>query len=135
MGYHLLVVGDFNVYDIQWALDEDEECFVPYTNVLENATNHRSQYLEAAMKFLQDMSSIPLYQMSNIINNANNVLDLVFTNNAYEVNVCVDQNTIVEVTQQDQCHIPYEITLDYCEKSSTVINSFRVYLLLCQRQL
>ncbi|RYE24260.1 MAG: hypothetical protein EOP45_06005, partial [Sphingobacteriaceae bacterium] len=124
--HRILVVGDFNVYDIQWALDEDEECFVPYTNVLENATNHRSQYLEAAMKFLQDMSSIPLYQMSNIMNDANNVLDLVFTNNAYEVNVCVDQNTIVEVAQQDQCHIPYEITLDYCEKSSTAINSFRV---------
>lgn len=125
--HRLIVLGDFNVYDVHWALDESEESFVPYTNVMDGANIQRSIYFAAAMKFLQDMASVPLYQMSNITNSAGNVLDLVFVSDAKDIKVCVDQFTVIEQSQQDDYHKPYEITMDYCAKSSVSIESSTVY--------
>lgn len=126
--HRLIVMGDFNVFDVKWALDDSEESYVPYTDIMDNANNHRSKYFEAVLKFLQDMTSVPLFQMSNIANNAGNVLDLVFVSNASDIKVCVDQYALIEHSQQDDYHKPYEITFDYCAKSSVSIKSSTVYL-------
>lgn len=77
--------------------------------------------------FNQKMASVPLYQMSNITNSAGNVLDSVFASCARDIKVNVDQYTIIEQSQQDEYHKPYEITLDYCAKSSVCIESTTVY--------
>lgn len=78
----------------------------------------QSGYFADANEFLNKMLLLPMYQLSNVKNTAGNVLDLVFVSEIHDVKLDVDPNTIIDADQQDECHVPYEITIDYCSKQS-----------------
>lgn len=91
--------------------------------MLYSVSHQRSTYNTVAMSFLHQMLSLPLFQLSNPQNDSSNVLDLLFVNKPEEFGLCKDQFTIVERSQQDKCHIPFEIVLDYIEGQSTTNTS------------
>ncbi|XP_037029333.1 uncharacterized protein LOC119069378, partial [Bradysia coprophila] len=112
--HKIIVLGDFNLHDINWSLDDDDEnAYIPYAPTDRNINGNRSCYQTDALDFLDKMLSLPLSQLSNFRNNALNVLDLVFVNDSNAVNVTRDRYTIIEQEQQDARHIPYEIMMDY----------------------
>ncbi|XP_037049652.1 uncharacterized protein LOC119083942 [Bradysia coprophila] len=119
LNHRIIVLGDFNLHDINWSIDEDDEnAYLPYASTDHNANGNRSCFQTDALDFLDKMLSLPLSQLSNFRNNASNVLDLVFVNESDAVNVTSDRYTIIEQSQQDARHIPYEIKLDYSKSSS-----------------
>jgi len=121
--HQVIILGDFNMKNLQWVPDETETCFVPI--ILRDS---QSSYLQNALAFLNDMFALPLYQLSNIQNSASNVLDLLFVNNSNDINLCVDQFTLVDKNQQDEYHVPYEITFEYCKTETNLrAESKRVY--------
>ncbi|XP_055306801.1 uncharacterized protein LOC129571055, partial [Sitodiplosis mosellana] len=113
--HQVIVLGDFNLKNIQWVPDETETCFVPCIPM-----ETRSIYLKNANTFLNKMLELPLYQISSIENVASNVLDLLFVNNSSDVKLSVDQHTLVDANQQDVFHKPYEIEFEYSKISSTL---------------
>lgn len=108
--HQVLVLGDFNIHSIGWIHNETSTHYTPIDIASHNTSYHRN-----VAEFLSKMESLPLYQLSNMKNVASNVLDLVFVNELKNVKVCEDQNTIIEFSQQDKYHIPYEITIEYCK--------------------
>lgn len=119
--HKIMVLGDFNLYDIIWTSDdEDETVFLPHLPHAAFDTNrqNRSTYHTDALHFLDKMLSLTLSQISDIGNSSSNVLDLVFVNAPGEIRMCEDKNSIVEKLQQDRSHTPYEINVDYSKKSS-----------------
>lgn len=47
------------------------------------------------------------------------MLDLFFVNDSKYIKLCIDQYTLIEQSQQDVHHVPYEILFDYCKTAST----------------
>lgn len=120
------VIGDFNLHDIVWTRDGDaENVFLPHT--LTDLSNNRSIYQLNALDFLEKILSLPMSQLSNFRNDASNVLDLVLVNEPGELTLCKDQHTIIEQSQQDSRHIPYEINVDYSANSSVNVEYVTVY--------
>lgn len=128
LNHRIIVLGDFNLHDIIWTSDQDNlNVFLPHaaTNV---ATNHRrSQYNEAALDFLNQMMELPLFQLSNLRNTSGNVLDLLFVSEPSFVNLSVDRSTIVDGAQQDEHHIPFEMSVDYTEEKSDMAKYLTVF--------
>ena len=119
--HKIMVLGDFNIYDVVWTPDdEDENVFLPYFQQASMNTTKQSQsiYHVNALDFLDKMLSLTLWQISNIKNDCSNVLDLVFVNTPSEISMCEDNCSNIEKYQQDSRHIPYEINVDYSVKSS-----------------
>lgn len=112
--HRIMVVGDFNLYQIEWEEDESGDYYLPKLS----ATN-QSDYFANAHDFLLRMLSLPLFQLSNVINSVGNVLDLLFVSDSTDVNLRPEPNTIIEADQQDEFHRPYDISIDYCSKGST----------------
>lgn len=122
----VVVIGDFNLHDIVWTRDDDDEnVFLPHT--LTNLSDNRSIYHVNALDFLEKMLSLPLSQLSNLRNDASNVLDLVFVNKPGKLTLCKDNHTIIEQSQQDSRHIPYEINVDFSANSSVNVEYVTVY--------
>lgn len=118
--HRIIVLGDFNLHDINWSIDEMETHYLP-----SGISTHKSQYFRQAAEFLEKMESASLYQLSNVKNIASNVLDLLFVNEVDDVKLCVDQQTLIDSDQQDVYHQPYEISLPYsdndtCSKNENV---------------
>lgn len=127
--HNIIVIGDFNLHDLIWTADEENaNIFLPHaaTN-LANDNQRRSDYNEAAFDFLNQMMEIPFFQLSNIQNSSNNVLDLLFTNTPDEIVLCNDRYTIIEQNQQDVSHVPFEINIDCIENTSTNPETKTVY--------
>lgn len=116
----IVVLGDFNLHDVNWSLDETETYYLP-----QNLTSHsESEYFRTAAEFLQKIHQLPMYQLSNIKNIASNVLDLVFANEVADVQVCSAPVAITKVKETDRFHPPLEITFEYerDETSTTTAN-------------
>lgn len=106
--HRIVVMGDFNMNGIRWMTDESGTHFQP-TEVSASMEN-----------FLREMSDLSFYQLSNITNKFNNVLDLVFVNELGDVALSIDKTKIIGSMQQDVAHVPYEILFEYCKKSTSM---------------
>lgn len=126
--HRIIVMGDFNLHDIVWTPDDVEvEIYLPHASTDSNTSGHRSNYHVEALDFLNKMISLPMAQLSNFRNTASNVLDLVFVSSSSEFRIDKDNHTIIEEAQQDSCHIPYDIKVDYSALSSSKIETVTVY--------
>lgn len=126
--HRIMVLGDFNLFDIVWTPDdEDNNVFLPHTSVDVINSEYRSMYYSDAMVFLEKMMSLPLFQLSNFKNKASNVLDLVFVNRPDDFMICDDKFSIIERSQQDACHIPYEINVDYIVSAYSEVKLETIY--------
>lgn len=124
----IIVIGDFNLHDVSWTPDDDDDnVFLPHTVMDSSMTQNRSKYQVEALDFLDKMMSLPLCQLSNIRNRASNVLDLVFVNTPNEFRLTKDSHTIVEETQQDPSHVPYEISVEFSTATATQTENVTVY--------
>lgn len=105
----IIVLGDFNLHDVEWQLDESEMYFLPH-----NLTSHsNSTYFQAASEFLESVQQLPMFQLSNVINIASNVLDLVFANNYQDLQVYQAPVSITKVTGIVRYHPPLEILYEH----------------------
>lgn len=104
--HRIIVVGDFNLSGVIWNPSDTETFFIP-SNIPTNAT-----------EFIAKMQDLALFQLSNIVNVANNVLDLLFSNEPSCISICEDQSGIIDARQQDASHKPYEISIEYCSRNS-----------------
>ena len=66
------------------------------------------------------MQGLPFFQLSNVKNKFQNVLDLVFVNDLGDVELSVDQSKIISTIQQDVSHVPYEIAFEYCNRGTSM---------------
>lgn len=101
----MIVVGDFNLHGVIWTPSDVGTFFIP-SNIPTNAA-----------EFIATMQDLALFQLSNIVNAANNVLGLLFSNVPDCISICEDQSGIINAKQQDLSHRPYEISIDYCGKN------------------
>ena len=105
----LLVLGDFNLHDIVWNLDESDTYYIP-----QNVASHaESEYFQTASDFLDKMHGLPLFQLSNAKNIASNVLDLAFVNGTEDIQACVAPVAITKINESDRFHPPLEISFEY----------------------
>lgn len=59
--HRIVVLGDFNLYDIVWTSDDDDESvFLPHTIVDSNGNQSRSIYNDDALEILKKMLGLPL---------------------------------------------------------------------------
>lgn len=84
-----------------------------------NNNQSRSIYNINALDFLHQMMELPLFQLSNLQNDSHNVLDLLFTTTPRDIVLSTDNYTLIEQTQQDKRHVPFEINIDCIEQSPT----------------
>lgn len=105
----LIVVGDYNLHDINWNHNDDETYYLAQ-NILSHT---RSEYFQAASEFLQNMLGLPMFQVSNIKNIASNVLDLVFVNDHQDVQVCQAPISITKLKGIVRFHPALEISFEY----------------------
>src|ERR1700744_4892975 len=101
----IMVLGDFNLHDITWNLDDTDNYYLPQDIV----SHTESEYYKTAGEFLQKMHQLPMYPLSNIKNIALNVLDLVFVNEIGDVQTCSAPVAITKVKETDHFHPPLEI--------------------------
>lgn len=80
------------------------------------------------------MLPLPMYQISNVKNSAGNVLDLVFVSDCTDVSLCIDPHSIIDADQQDEYHLPYDITIDYCTMGSMLNNEQENVPVFCYRR-
>lgn len=126
---HLMIVlGDFNIHGVEWCPDESHTHFVP----VGISTHTGSIHLGGAASFLRSIDNMSLHQLSNITNNANNVLDLVFVSNYDGFKINTDQNTIIHEEEQDQRHKPFHISFEYYEEKAVNINDKK--LIYCYKK-
>lgn len=103
------VMGDFNLHDINWNLDDSDTYYLP-----QNVSPHAdSLYYQSAAEFLEMMHQLPLYQLSNEKNIASNVLDLVFVNDTEDIRSCKAPVAITRITESDRFHPPLEVSFEY----------------------
>lgn len=126
--HKVIVTGDFNLHDIVWTTDDDIDVYLPHALMDTNINGNRSRYNIDALDFLNKMLSLTLSQISNLRNDAGNVLDLVFVNNSSEFRLTKDNHTIIEKEQQDSRHVPHAIEMDCLAGSSSDIETVTVYL-------
>lgn len=99
----MLVVGDYNIPEAQWIENDDSFNF--------NFTSKKSimaQYVTDAM------TECGLFQMCNIQNTSNNVLDLVYTTVPELLVAELATKRLVPTERSDKAHNPISITLE-CE--------------------
>ena len=127
--HRIIVLGDFNIHSVEWVSDESRRFFVP----VGIAAHQNSSYYGGVAEFFTALEAAPYYQLSNIVNNASNVLDLVFVNELGDTEINVDHHSVIYKDQQDTAHKPLEITFQYCRTTtSTHIDS---KLIVCYKRL
>lgn len=128
VNHRIIVLGDFNLHDIIWATDDlNQNVFLPHTVTTSANNQRRSQYNENALDILQKFIELPLFQMSNFRNEAGNVLDLLFVSAPHEISLSKDQFNIIEQTQQDVHHVPFEINIDCSNDNSNNTDRITTY--------
>ena len=105
----IIVLGDFNLHDITWNLNDTESYYLPQKII----SHTESEYYKMVGEFLKNMHQLPMYQLSNIKNIASNVLDLVFVNETNDVQVCRAPAAITKIKETDHFHPPLEISFEY----------------------
>lgn len=105
----VMVLGDFNLHSITWQLDDTETYYLP-----QDIASHRdSVYFQTALEFLNKMQELPMFQLSNAINVASNVLDLLFVNGTDDIQSCNASVAITKLTEVDRFHPSLEISFEY----------------------
>lgn len=105
----IIVLGDFNLHDIVWNLNDTDTFYLP-----QNIASHAaSVYFQTAQTFLQKMQDLPMFQLSNAKNVASNVLDLLFVNRTDDIQSCNASVAITKVDEIDVFHPPLEISYEY----------------------
>lgn len=92
----LIVIGDFNMPNIMWKINDKNAGFRPAK------TNHMLKSL---------LEEKQLYQLNNITNNYGNVLDLVFVSDTNTVSLLPVRKEDALMTVVD-VHPPFEIVID-----------------------
>lgn len=106
--HRIMVIGDFNMYSVRWLADESGTHFIP-TNAVAGMES-----------FLHEMQDLSFFQLSDVANKFNNVLDLVFVNETGDMELMIDKSKIIGTVQQDVSHVPYEISFEYCKKRTSM---------------
>ncbi|XP_031633556.1 uncharacterized protein LOC116347189, partial [Contarinia nasturtii] len=111
----VLVCGDFNQPDIKWIKADDGEYYLP-TNVS----------TDGGIAVFETMFDIGFHQLSNVENQAGNVLDLVFTNKFYEMSLIESTRPLIK---SDIWHkaIKIEITMDEIEHTTSQLSQILAY--------
>lgn len=73
---HIIILGDFNLPNINWLLDSDENCLIPF-----NVTS------ECESVVVDTLAELGLKQINNFRNKLNRFLDLVFIDNEFSVSI------------------------------------------------
>lgn len=99
----LLVIGDLNIPNIDWIFDDECDCYLP-TNISSNVASNTLLALQAE----------GLFQINEIKNASDNVLDLVYTNNPNIMKLNLELNPISQPI--DSAHLPFvvQMELDCC---------------------
>ncbi|XP_037033040.1 uncharacterized protein LOC119072026 [Bradysia coprophila] len=105
----VVVIGDFNLHDIEWNFDDTDTFLLP-----QNIASHtESVYFQAASEFLQKVHDLPMFQLSNLKNISMNVLDLVFVNGTGDMHVSKAPVSVTLNTEIDHFHVPIELAFEY----------------------
>ncbi|XP_031620399.1 uncharacterized protein LOC116338953 [Contarinia nasturtii] len=109
----VIVCGDFNQPGVKWVKADDGDYFLP-TNVS----------TEGGIAVFDTMYDCGFHQLSNIVNPAGNVLDLVFTNKFYEMSLIESTRPLVK---SDIWHKAIEIEVTIDENELTAPQSSEIY--------
>lgn len=94
--HRIIVLGDFNLSGVIWNRSDIGTFFVP-SNIPTNAT-----------EFINEMQELALFQLSNIVNASNNVLDLLFSNEPNCISICEDQSSMLDNKTILTSHTKYQ---------------------------
>lgn len=115
-----IIVGDFNIHSINWLIDDTNMHYIP----VGLSTHENSEYHRGTTDFLRGMQAVPFYQLSNIENAFSNTLDLLFVDQVGDVELSEDNHNIIETSQQDVAHKPFEILFTYCQTTTTILDEY-----------
>ncbi|XP_037047073.1 uncharacterized protein LOC119081902 [Bradysia coprophila] len=117
----VMVIGDFNLHDVVWNWDDSDTFLLPQ----DMASHTDSVYFHAASEFLRKMHDLSLFQLSDLKNISQNVLDLVFVNGTGDLHVCKAPVAITLNTEVDPFHVPIELAFEsYPETNVHVLDDF-----------
>lgn len=102
----VIVLGDFNLPDLQWALSDDETHYV--------AINPSS---DKEFLFIDCLSDSGLHQLSGVTNNLKRQLDLIFSTDADN---CIVSESKHLLSKLDQYHPPLSLTFSYNSVNKTL---------------
>lgn len=103
----IIVVGDFNLSKVRWERSNDGEFYLPF----DIPTSKRDIY----DRFINKMMLLSLFQVCNVKNAHDNVLDLVFSCDYNKIYISSPRIAITEIDRIDKAHPPLEIMVD-CSK-------------------
>ncbi|XP_031621623.1 uncharacterized protein LOC116339729 [Contarinia nasturtii] len=111
----VIVCGDFNQPGVKWIRADDGNYYLPM-----NVST------EGGIAVFDTMFDCGFHQLSNIVNPAGNVLDLVFTNNFYEMSLIESTRPLVK---SDIWHkaIEVEVTIDGNEPTTPQASEIYAY--------
>lgn len=109
----VIVCGDFNQPGIEWTMADDGDYYLPM-----NISS------ESEIAVCDTMLDLGMHQMCNLENQAGNVLDLVFTNQFYELLVSESTRPLIQL---DQWHKAIEIELDIEYEQPTLSEPIQKY--------
>ncbi|XP_031634810.1 uncharacterized protein LOC116348086, partial [Contarinia nasturtii] len=111
----VIVCGDFNQPGVKWVKADDGEYYLPI-----NVST------EGGIAVFDTMFDCGFQQLSNIVNPAGNVLDLVFTNRFYEMSLIESTRPLVK---SDIWHkaLEMEVTIDENEITSPQFSQIYAY--------
>lgn len=93
----IVLSGDFNLSKVRYEINDDNKLV---------ATNLKPKFVPS---FFEELTSIGLKQINDLVNNKNNTLDLIFINEEVEY---VLNKSISPLVKIDKPHPPIECTLD-----------------------
>lgn len=100
-----VVVGDFNMPSIKWIANDDGFDFLPLIG------DSESKQANIARTISSSLLNCGLFQMTDLQNKSNNVLDLVYTNMPELSVVAAADLSIIPDTMQDKAHVPILCTI------------------------
>lgn len=110
------MLGDFNIPCVPWFLDDDLQCYFP-TNITG----------DIADCFLNGMMDIGLFQLSNIKNKCDNVLDYVYFSEPNSLIVTRANSTMTAVAEssnlEERFHYPLEWDIEVLNRKTTTNKS------------
>lgn len=116
----VIVVGDFNLSKVKWERSPDGNFYLPY----DIPTGKRPIY----DKFMDQMMLLSLYQVCNVKNDHDNVLDLVFSCDFQNILIDTPKIAVTETDRIDKAHPPIEILYDCVYVNRGVLKTKEVYL-------
>lgn len=108
-----IMVGDFNLATIKWSANDDGFDFLPLIGPSESIQANIARTLSSSLL------NCGLFQMTDLKNESNNVLDLVYTNMPELFVVSRADLSLIPDALQDKAHVPILCMIE-CEPSSYV---------------